>query len=349
MRKLLALSLITVSSLNLYADYYSDGFYQSEPYSYYSNGYYQSQPYGYYGSPYQGYYESQGYYGQHQMHYPHLRDYYNQSDYGPVEGYQYQQQQTNARQYYQQHQPIQGSQLNSQQRYMQGSQQYNQQQPIQGNQQLQGNPQQRQDFNKTQSNQLLGDSYNDWNSSNSYSGYYNDPMTSYEDTTKSNSSSWGTSSDSSKYNNPNSSWNSYNDSSRYNANPSGSSWGSYNDSSRSNANPSGTYGESTKGSYSSSSTYDSSRSYDSSKNDTSNKYPQDKYATDSDRLLNSKIRDKISGWFSDKYKNITLNTSNGIVTITGYVESQDDLKKLVDEVQKVNGVKSVNNQVQVKK
>jgi hyperosmotically inducible protein len=81
---------------------------------------------------------------------------------------------------------------------------------------------------------------------------------------------------------------------------------------------------------------------------TDNKYPQDRAASDADRILNAKIRDKISGWFTDSYKNITLNTSNGVVTINGFVSSNDDLTKLLKEVRKVDGVRNVNNNVQIK-
>ena len=79
------------------------------------------------------------------------------------------------------------------------------------------------------------------------------------------------------------------------------------------------------------------------------KYPQDRFASDADREINNKIRDKISGWFTNEYKNIALNTSNGNVSISGYVDSLDAQKKLTDEVRKIEGVKAVSNNTQVRK
>lgn len=81
---------------------------------------------------------------------------------------------------------------------------------------------------------------------------------------------------------------------------------------------------------------------------TDSKFPQDRAASDNDRQINDKIRDKITGWFTNHYKNIALITSNGIVTINGYVNNNDDLGTLVVDIKKVDGVKAVNNNVQVK-
>lgn len=78
------------------------------------------------------------------------------------------------------------------------------------------------------------------------------------------------------------------------------------------------------------------------------KFPQDRGATDADRQLNAKIRDKITGWFTDKYKNISLNTSNGVVTINGFVASSEDLTKLLNDLRNIDGIRSVNNNAQVK-
>lgn len=79
-------------------------------------------------------------------------------------------------------------------------------------------------------------------------------------------------------------------------------------------------------------------------------YSQDTGNTDADRQLNKKIREALGkGWFVDKYENIRLNTANGVVTIQGFVATYDDHRKLNDEIRKVEGVRSVNNQAQVKK
>jgi osmotically-inducible protein OsmY len=78
------------------------------------------------------------------------------------------------------------------------------------------------------------------------------------------------------------------------------------------------------------------------------KYPQDRGASETDQQLNAKIREKISGWFSDNYKNIILNTSNGNVNISGTVKNDEDLKSLLKEVHKVDGVRNVNSNVQIR-
>ncbi|MBA3815548.1 MAG: BON domain-containing protein [Parachlamydiaceae bacterium] len=79
------------------------------------------------------------------------------------------------------------------------------------------------------------------------------------------------------------------------------------------------------------------------------KYTQDSASTDTDRLLNSKIREKISdGWFSDSYDKITLKTNNGVVTITGVVDSSSDIQKINEKLKDVDGIRSVNNQLSLK-
>lgn len=80
------------------------------------------------------------------------------------------------------------------------------------------------------------------------------------------------------------------------------------------------------------------------------KFSQDIAASDLDRQLNSKIRDKLSNnWVSKNYDHITLKTTNGVVTVTGTVDSQDDIKKINDTIKGIDGVKSVNNQLTAKK
>lgn len=78
------------------------------------------------------------------------------------------------------------------------------------------------------------------------------------------------------------------------------------------------------------------------------KYPQDSYSSEVDRQLNGKIREKITGWFTDNYKDIALNSNNGVVTVSGFVKSNDDINKLVNEIRKIDGVRSVNSNVQIK-
>ena len=111
------------------------------------------------------------------------------------------------------------------------------------------------------------------------------------------------------------------------------------------------------GSYNSNSSYNNNNSYSNNdskaaKNLESNQqtYPQDKAATQADQLLNSKIRDKVSnGWFWDSYKDVSLDTNNGVVTLNGTVDSQSDQQKIADKISKIDGVRSVKSNLQYKK
>lgn len=79
-------------------------------------------------------------------------------------------------------------------------------------------------------------------------------------------------------------------------------------------------------------------------------FPQDAYATSADEQLNKKIRDQISkGWVWNSYKDISLHTSNGEVTLEGTVESIDDQYKLMEDVGKVEGVKRVKSNLKISK
>lgn len=67
-----------------------------------------------------------------------------------------------------------------------------------------------------------------------------------------------------------------------------------------------------------------------------------------DQDLAKKVHDKItSGWFSKNYDKVTVQASNGVVTLGGTVKTMDDKNKVEKEVQNIEGVKSVNNQVAV--
>jgi osmotically-inducible protein OsmY len=48
------------------------------------------------------------------------------------------------------------------------------------------------------------------------------------------------------------------------------------------------------------------------------------------------------------YETLILRTTNGIVIISGTVDHSDDVQKINDQVKSVEGVKSVNNQLNVK-
>lgn len=78
-------------------------------------------------------------------------------------------------------------------------------------------------------------------------------------------------------------------------------------------------------------------------------FSQDKAATSADDQLNKKIRDNVSrGWLWNSYTDVFLNTANGTVTIEGTVDSMKDQQKLVNEIQKVDGVRNVRSNLTIK-
>lgn len=80
-----------------------------------------------------------------------------------------------------------------------------------------------------------------------------------------------------------------------------------------------------------------------------NRFAQDKFSTPADQQLNKKIRDKVSsGIIWDSYKEITLNTNNGVVTIEGFVADMRDQQDLLNKIQKIDGVRAVRSNINVK-
>ena len=91
-----------------------------------------------------------------------------------------------------------------------------------------------------------------------------------------------------------------------------------------------------------------SRNY-TANTDTTTKYSQDTASTDADRQINNKIREKLGdGWFTKGYTTIQLSTTNGNVNVTRAVDKASDVQNITDEIKKIDGVKSVNNQVTIK-
>jgi osmotically-inducible protein OsmY len=122
-------------------------------------------------------------------------------------------------------------------------------------------------------------------------------------------------------------------------------------------NDSSTYNESSRTMHDSARTTDTRlRDDDSSLKDHETKiheaakhYPQDSATTPADKLLNARIRESVSdGWFSRSYETITFRTNNGVVTVIGAVDSNDDVKKIADKLRDIDGIKSVNNQLTIK-
>lgn len=68
----------------------------------------------------------------------------------------------------------------------------------------------------------------------------------------------------------------------------------------------------------------------------------------SDQGINSQIQSTLnSSQYQGRYSNVQANVSNGNVTLSGTVNSQDDKDRLGGIIGGINGVRSVTNQVQV--
>ena len=79
-------------------------------------------------------------------------------------------------------------------------------------------------------------------------------------------------------------------------------------------------------------------------------YSQDYAATEQDKILNKQIRDRLSsGWFNKGNDKVAVKTTNGVVTISGVVDSYDDIQKVNDQLKDIPGIMTLNNQLSVKK
>lgn len=78
-------------------------------------------------------------------------------------------------------------------------------------------------------------------------------------------------------------------------------------------------------------------------------FSQDTYTTPADEQLNKKIRDRLNrgcvreGCMHDRYGDIALHTSNGVVRLEGRGVDTRDQQNLITEIQKVEGVKGLKN------
>lgn len=82
---------------------------------------------------------------------------------------------------------------------------------------------------------------------------------------------------------------------------------------------------------------------------TSNPFSQDNALTISDKQLNKNIRSQLkSQGFWEKYTDVRLNTNSGVVTLEGIIPSSSDQQKLVNAMQKVRGVKSIESNLTIR-
>ncbi|MBA3602526.1 MAG: BON domain-containing protein [Parachlamydiaceae bacterium] len=88
-------------------------------------------------------------------------------------------------------------------------------------------------------------------------------------------------------------------------------------------------------------------------NGSSNSQDRDSYRVNDSRLssdqeLTKRIYDKIgSGMFLSGYDGVTVQVSNGVATLGGFVRSADEKEKVLNEVRSVEGVREVKNSIQV--
>lgn len=68
----------------------------------------------------------------------------------------------------------------------------------------------------------------------------------------------------------------------------------------------------------------------------------------SDSDLKKAIQDKLAkGWFQKGYENVQVSVSNGNVMLSGFVDSDSDLKEVEKRVQKVDGIKKIANNIRI--
>lgn len=76
------------------------------------------------------------------------------------------------------------------------------------------------------------------------------------------------------------------------------------------------------------------------------KTSKDYAALDNDKKINAIIRDKLD---NKGFGEVSIITANGVVTLGGFVNKEDEFVPLVLEIEKIEGVKKVNSKVSQKK
>lgn len=80
----------------------------------------------------------------------------------------------------------------------------------------------------------------------------------------------------------------------------------------------------------------------------SSQYSDEQAPSKSDRELNEEIHDALKpGWFSKGYDNVNFQVSDGVVDLQGKVDNLEEKQKVEKNIAKIEGVRSVNNQLTV--
>lgn len=79
-------------------------------------------------------------------------------------------------------------------------------------------------------------------------------------------------------------------------------------------------------------------------------FSQDTYKTNLDKELNKRIRREVgSQGFWKKHERVILHTEDATVILEGEVSNMDERERVIKEIQKVDGVKTVKSNMKLQK
>ncbi len=89
----------------------------------------------------------------------------------------------------------------------------------------------------------------------------------------------------------------------------------------------------------------------SANKDRSNTDLNSSFETQSDKSLSTQIQQALQNnpQFSDAVKDIKIKSVNGRVTLEGKLNSEEEIKNVIDQVNRIAGVQSIDNKLQLEK
>jgi osmotically-inducible protein OsmY len=89
--------------------------------------------------------------------------------------------------------------------------------------------------------------------------------------------------------------------------------------------------------------------YQAQNSQTYNQHPSSQpQTTASDRQLSQRIREALKGGFLSKgFENVSFEVHDGSVTLRGSVNSDIDRRKIMERIQKIQGIKNINGRIEV--